>query len=230
MFNEKRSELLSRRVAGFDCVPGRTRSGFTLIELLVAIAVIAILASILLAGVSRVRSRAHDVKCASNLRAIGTALLCYSSEKGSYPFPDDEGGYEYWASAPFLIEKLSPYLGADRVVWYCPAYVEEFNLDTNDAYENGSDMYYYWGFRYTNGGISPLRTVSETSAWTEEHGDWNEKVGGHVLLSDWFGSSRVWGTDRQLHGGGGGEVPLDQKGSYVFTSLGGVQLIAPRQP
>jgi len=211
-----------------DCQ--RSRLGFTLIELLTVIAIIAILASILIVGLDRVRSKMHDATCVSNLRSIGTALLAYSSEKGQYPFPDDiQGGYEYWSRAPFLIEKLKPYLGPERTIWHCPKFVEEFEIDQDEAYENAADMYYYWAFRYVNGTVAPLRPVSETSAWTEEHGEWNDGIGGHVLLSDWFGSSGAWGVDRQLHGGGGGEVPLNQEGTHVFTSLGGVQLIAPKK-
>ena len=211
-----------------DCQ--RSLMGFTLLELLTVIAVIAILASILIVALDRVRSKMHDATCVSNLRSIGTALLAYSSDKGHDPFPDDiQGGYEYWSPAPFLIEKLAPYLGQERTIWHCPKFVEEFHIDQDEAYENASDMYYYWAFRYVNGTVTPLRPVSETSAWTEEHGEWNKGIGGHVLLSDWFGSASVWGTDRQLHGGRASELPLDQAGSYVFTSLGGVQLIAPKK-
>ncbi|EIP98362.1 prepilin-type N-terminal cleavage/methylation domain-containing protein [Opitutaceae bacterium TAV1] len=53
---------------------------FTLIELLTVIAIIGILAAIIIPTVGKVREKAHQARCASNLRQLFTALALFAGE------------------------------------------------------------------------------------------------------------------------------------------------------
>ncbi len=63
------------------------RKAFTLVELLVVIGIIALLISILLPALSKVRTQAVKVQCAAQLRQWGAGLTMYASfNRGSFPY------------------------------------------------------------------------------------------------------------------------------------------------
>jgi prepilin-type N-terminal cleavage/methylation domain-containing protein/prepilin-type processing-associated H-X9-DG protein len=76
-----------------------TRHAFTLVELLVVIGIIAVLISILLPALSRVRRQANTLQCSSNMRQVATALIMYINDnKGKHPpagIPPITGIYQY---------------------------------------------------------------------------------------------------------------------------------------
>lgn len=110
--------------------PRREARGFTLIELLVVIAVIAILASLLLPALASAKNRARQVKCASNLRQIGLALVLYADDHNGWMPLTTHGTSDTNRSWIFT---LRSYLGNVDAVRVCPADAKALARLTNNA-------------------------------------------------------------------------------------------------
>jgi prepilin-type N-terminal cleavage/methylation domain-containing protein/prepilin-type processing-associated H-X9-DG protein len=98
------------------------KKNFTLIELLVVIAIISILASMLLPALNKARETAKKIRCASNSKQIGTALLQYIQDYNDRMPAPTMGAY-YWTSVIAKNYDLYPSLNnLKRAFWNCASY------------------------------------------------------------------------------------------------------------
>jgi len=93
----------------------KEKQGFTLIELLVVIAIIAILAAILFPVFAKVREKARQTSCASNMKQIGLGITQYVQDNDeTFPLAANANFDTNWAQA------IYPYVKSVGV-FKCPS-------------------------------------------------------------------------------------------------------------
>jgi len=105
----------------------KRQNAFTLIELLVVIAIIAILAAILFPVFAKVREKARQTSCTSNLKQLGLAFMQYSQDNDEYlPAPGGSATLFSWdtiqpdGSSPVLDPYLKNRGTSLTQVFVCP--------------------------------------------------------------------------------------------------------------
>jgi prepilin-type N-terminal cleavage/methylation domain-containing protein/prepilin-type processing-associated H-X9-DG protein len=93
------------------------KNAFTLIELLVVIAIIALLLSILMPSLNKVKDRAKDVICRTNLKSLQLATILYTDDYGGKMMQYDWPG----PNARLWINQISSYMDNVDQARYCPA-------------------------------------------------------------------------------------------------------------
>jgi len=141
------------------CYPKKAKKGFTLIELLVVISIIALLLSILMPALSKVKEQAKKVVCSSNEHQLGVAFSTYTADHGQHPhrvawghWPF--GGHVWFPETPpdprlpagFSVLFEAGYLGLEEKSFrflYCPSarkhisYNEVFRYYQMNEHPNG---------------------------------------------------------------------------------------------
>lgn len=108
-----------------------TKRGFTLVELLVVIAIIALLMSILMPALARVRKQAKLVICQANLNQWGIVFAMYTGDNDGYlnrGWPPDGGNW--WAGGHKWPYTLEAYYQDERLR-FCPMATKSIFAEQN---------------------------------------------------------------------------------------------------
>ena len=131
--------------------PVTRRLGFTLIELLVVIAIIAILASMLLPGLSKSKLQTQQIKCGSNLKQLALSAFMYQIDTGK---PID-----YSSVDTLWMKTLFNYIAKTRQIQLCPsaALTNQSTGDVQHAWEWSSPPNEVFGTYAINGWLYPFK-------------------------------------------------------------------------
>ena len=118
--------MSSETSAEEKCVIMSKQRGFTLVELLVVIAIIALLMSILMPALGRVRKQAKEVLCMSNLKQWALCFSMYTEDYDSsfnrgWPSVYPDGALMEWHNS------LAPYYGDNLDLACCPMATKPFS-------------------------------------------------------------------------------------------------------
>ena len=94
--NSRLAPSKGRLDAGAKASQSLVRGAFTLIELLVVIGIIAVLAGLLLPGLSRAKSKAQGIQCLSNLRQMSLSWMMYADDNDDKIPPNNLRGAAAW--------------------------------------------------------------------------------------------------------------------------------------
>ncbi len=165
----------------------RRTGGFTLIELLVVIAIIALLMSILMPALQRVKLQAKSVACISKLKQWGLFFSMYAEDNDSRFM----GGYRNQPQAQRWVYSLRDYYKWDDEFTCCPnatkPWRDEFGVDSGaEGTDVGATM--AWGYQrddhwYWQGEPAQMKGSYGINGWVTDPQPGRE---AHDMDPSWF--------------------------------------------
>ena len=151
----------------------KRRKAFTLIELLVVIAIIALLLSILMPSLQKVKKQSQTVVCRSNLKQLNLGLVMYLDDYNSkfwLGYKPPGPGSNWWMPA------VKAYAGDVSEIRFCPAATKlRYREDGSNGPGYLDEPFTAWGRNWWLDSISPLPECHfgsyASNGWVEDKPD-----------------------------------------------------------
>ncbi|MBC2592968.1 type II secretion system protein [Ruficoccus amylovorans] len=147
---------------------GRLRRAFSLIELLSAMAVLAILGTLVVNVVGSVRQQAMTSRSMGSIRALVTANYACAADTGRFAKAENLADTVHWHGKQKSSNNwvgyggyLTPYLGEDRKVSLCPVFEQILEEDEGNQFNKGTGGYGYNGIYLGN---DPAATIAPSGS------------------------------------------------------------------
>ncbi len=163
--------------------PGETlrmkllRKGFTLIELLVVIAIIALLLSIIIPTLGKVKSYANRLICSNRIHQQYLGVFLYSNDNKDI-VPNPGIGNWFWDVSFWATNEISRYAGFDESeIFFCPANRTKKHYDAR-----------FWQFTWVSPSPVPV-PIQDESVLTETEQRQNYRVLPMIYMFDRYNSN-----------------------------------------
>lgn len=149
------------------------RNGFTLIELLVVIAIIALLMSVLMPALARVREQARTVGCLANLKQWNLIGAIYTEDNDGHLWSGLNSYGHWW---PWQLENRLKDWKTNKI-WLCPTTKKPIT-DENGITTTTLNIYNSWGI-YTDSHTSTFTGATYDAGPHGVNGSYS--INGYVL-------------------------------------------------
>ena len=161
------------------------RKGFTLIELLVVISIIALLMSIMMPALSRVKNQAKDILCLNNLRQWGVTTIAYANENNHQMKADYDQAIWVYELKPFLgMSERSQTLSTTGDMSFCPRTKPRYDFNGQPSVGFGLGPLSAWGYYTGDGYLGGMAGSYALNCWLY-HITIREMDGSHFLKKSW---------------------------------------------
>ncbi len=192
---------------------GKGAPAFTLSELLITIAIIALLASILIAALTKAKDRANLALCKTHLHGIGRGLSLYANENDQALPVSDQPMNPHLE----LLDALVDQYVESVEIFYCPSVTDPDMISSTENASAGLISYFYYSCDNAAPRTSYTSKVLRNFDAKNPTPDWPRHLNTDMSPEFWV-MSDTWLSGEGVH-------PYGKKGMNYLVLGGAVEML-----